>query len=62
MYQKLVANKGAATKKVQNAPKVLKSGTSTPRDSDQEAIKKQFQQLRKTGKKADAAKLFEKFI
>ena len=62
MYQKLVANKGAATKKVQNAPKVLKSGTSTPRDSDQEAMKKQFQQLRKTGKKADAAKLFEKFI
>jgi hypothetical protein len=62
MYQKLVASKGAATKKVQNAPKVLKSGTSTPRDSDQEAMKKQFQQLRKTGKKADAAKLFEKFI
>jgi hypothetical protein len=62
MYQKLVANKGAATKKVQNAPKVIKSGTSTPRDSESEAIKKQFQQLRKTGKKADAAKLFEKFI
>jgi len=62
MYQKLVANKGAATKKVQNAPKVIKAGTSTPRDSEQEAIKKQFQQLRKTGKKADAAKLFEKFI
>lgn len=62
MYQKLVANKGAATKKVQNAPKVIKSGTSTLRDSESEAIKKQFQQLRKTGKKADAAKLFEKFI
>ncbi len=62
MYQKLVANKGAATKKVQNAPKVIKAGTSTPRDSESEAIKKQFQQLRKTGKKADAAKLFEKFI
>lgn len=62
MYQKLVANKGAATKKVQNAPKVIKAGTSTPRDSESEVIKKQFQQLRKTGKKADAAKLFEKFI
>ena len=62
MYRKLMDNKGMATKKVQNAPKVMKSGTSTPRDSESEAIKKQFQQLRKTGKKADAAKLFEKFI
>jgi hypothetical protein len=62
MYRKLVDNKGMATKKVQNAPKVMKSGTSSPRDSESEAIKKQFQQLRKTGKKADAAKLFEKFI
>jgi hypothetical protein len=62
MYRKLVDNKGMATKKVQNAPKVMKSGTSSPRDSESEAIKKQFQQLRKTGKKTDAAKLFEKFI
>jgi hypothetical protein len=62
MYEKLSGNKGAAVKKVQDAPKVLKSGTSNPGSSQNEQMKKQFSRLQKTGKKADAAKLFEQFI
>lgn len=62
MYEKLSSNKGAAVKKVQDAPKVLKSGTSNPSSSQNEQMKKQFSRLQKTGKKTDAAKLFEQFI
>ena len=63
MYEKLMKGKGVATKKVSEAPKTLKAGASQPQGtSEQEAIKKQFQKLRQSGKKQDAAKLFEKFI
>ena len=62
-YEKLMKGKGVATKKVSEAPKTLRSGASQPQGtSEQEAAKKQFQKLRQTGKKQDAAKLFEKFI
>lgn len=62
-YEKLMKGKSVATKKVTEAPKTLKSGASQPQGtSEQEAIKKQFQKLRQSGKKQDAAKLFEKFI
>ena len=62
-YEKLMKGKSVATKKVNEAPKTLKSGASQPHGtSEQEAIKKQFQKLRQSGKKQDAAKLFEKFI
>lgn len=62
-YEKLMKGKTVATKKVTEAPKTLKAGASQPQGtSEQEAIKKQFQKLRQTGKKQDAAKLFEKFI
>lgn len=62
-YEKLMKGKSVATKKVQEAPKTIKSGASQPQGtSEQEAIKKQFQKLRQSGKKQDAAKLFEKFI
>lgn len=62
-YEKLMKGKTVATKKVQEAPKTLKAGASQPQGtSEQEAIKKQFQKLRQSGKKQDAAKLFEKFI
>jgi Tfp pilus assembly protein PilN len=61
-YEKLVAGKAGATKKVASAPKTLKPGTSNPQSSEQEAQKKDFAQLRKTGNKRDAAKLFERFI
>jgi hypothetical protein len=62
-YEKLMKGKSVATKKVSEAPKTLRSGASQPQGtSEQEATKKQFQKLRQTGKKQDAAKLFEKFI
>ena len=61
-YEKLVAGKAGATKKVAAAPKTLKPGTSNPQSSESEAQKKDFAQLRKTGNKRDAAKLFERFL
>jgi hypothetical protein len=61
-YEKLVKGKGVATKKVAEAPKTLKAGTSNPQSSEKDAVKKDFQKLKSTGKKADAAKLFERFI
>jgi hypothetical protein len=62
-YEKLMKGKSVATKKVQEAPKTLRSGASQPQGtSEQEATKKQFQKLKQSGNKRDAAKLFEKFI
>ena len=61
-YEKLVAGKAGATKKVAAAPKTLKPGTSNPQNSEQETQKKELAQLRKTGNKRDAAKLFERFL
>ena len=61
-YENLVAGKAGATKKVAAAPKTLKPGTSNPQSSEQEVQKKEFAQLRKTGNKRDAAKLFERFL
>jgi len=62
-YEKLMKGQSVATKKVNDAPKTLRSGTSQPQGtSEQQAIKKQFQKLKQSGKKQDAAKLFEKFI
>ena len=62
MYDKLVAGKPGAHKKVQSAPKTLKPGTSNPKSSEQEAKKKDFERLRSSGKKQDAARLFERFL
>ena len=62
MYDKLVAGKPGAHKKVQSAPKTLKPGTSNPKSSEQEAKKKDFERLRQSGKKQDAARLFERFL
>jgi hypothetical protein len=62
-YEKLMKGKGVATKKVSEAPKTLKAGAAQPQgSSEQEAMKKQFQKLKQSGNKRDAAKLFEKFI
>ena len=62
MYDKLVAGKSGTLKKVQSAPKTLRPGTSNPKNSDQEAQKKDFERLRQSGNKKDAAKLFERFL
>jgi hypothetical protein len=62
-YEKLMKGKGVASKKVSEAPKTLKAGAAQPQgSSEQEAMKKQFQKLKQSGNKRDAAKLFEKFI
>lgn len=62
MYEKLMKGKSVATKKVQDAPKVLKAGNGGKLSAEQDATKKQMQKLKQSGKKSDAAKLFEKFI
>jgi len=61
-YDKLMANKGAATKKVANAPKTIRPGTSNPQSSENEAVKKERARLRQSGNKKDAARLFERFL
>lgn len=61
-YDKLVASKPAITKKVNEAPKAIKSGVSKPRDSNAEEIKKLKARAKATGSVRDAASVFERFI
>lgn len=61
-YDKLQKGKSEVTKKVNQAPRMLKPGTSTPEARESEQLKKMRQQLKKSGKKGDAARLFERFI
>jgi len=58
-YDKLMKGKVGATKQVREAPRMLKPG-SAPQNVDQS--KKLKQQVRKTGKVKDAARLFESFL
>ena len=61
MYDKLQKSKPAVTKKVSEAPKMLKAGSSTS-SNNTETIKKQKAQLRNSGRVRDAAALFEQFL
>jgi len=61
-YDKLQRGKPQVTKKVNAAPKMLKPGTSSPEASDSEATKRMRAQLKKSGKKDDAARLIERFL
>jgi RNA polymerase-interacting CarD/CdnL/TRCF family regulator len=61
MYDKLQKSKPAVTKKVSEAPKMLKAGSSTG-NNNTETIKKQKAQLRNSGRVRDAAALFEQFL
>lgn len=61
-YDKLMSGKAEVNKKVADAPKMLKGSASTQRSPDQEAVRKQKQQLKSSGRVADAAKVFERFI
>lgn len=61
-YDKLQKGKSQVTKKVNAAPKMLKPGTSTPEASESESVKRMRAQLKKSGKKDDAARLFERFL
>jgi len=61
LYDKLQKSKPSVQKKVAEAPKMVKSGTKV-KQSVSDAQKKQMARLRQTGKKEDAAALFENFI
>jgi hypothetical protein len=62
-YDKLMSNKGEVTKKVGQAPKMVKAGVGKPIGSlEAEQTKRMKQQLRSSGKVSDAAKLFEKYF
>lgn len=62
MYDKLQKSKPAITKKVSEAPKMLKAGSGNTKPNNSETIKKQTQQLRESGRVRDAAALFENLI
>jgi hypothetical protein len=61
-YEKLMGNKAGVTKKVNEAPKMLKPGVSRQTDVNSEQTKKAMNQLKRTGKVRDAANAFERFI
>jgi hypothetical protein len=60
-YSSLQKGKPELSKRVTEAPRMMKSGVSQPRDN-QEQHKKAVAQLRKTGKIRDAASAFERFV
>jgi hypothetical protein len=61
-YDKLQSAKPSITKKVNEAPKVMKSGVSQPRDSGSEELRKLKARAKQSGRVADAARAFEKFL
>jgi hypothetical protein len=60
-YQQLQKSKPEVNKKLQAAPKMMRSGTSAPPTKSSQD-KQVMQRLRETGKVADAAKAFERFF
>lgn len=60
-FEQLQKGKPETLKKVQQAPKMLKAGTSTP-DTKSAQEKQVMQRLRQSGKVRDAAKAFERFL
>ena len=60
-YQQLQKSKPEVNKKLQAAPKMMRSGTSAP-PTKSSSDKQAMQRLRETGKVSDAAKAFERFL
>jgi len=60
-YEQLQKSKPELTKKLQAAPKMMRSGTSAPPTKSAQD-KQVMQRLRETGKVTDAAKAFERFF
>lgn len=60
-YQQLQKSKPEVNKKLQAAPKMMRSGTSAP-PVKSSGDKQAMQRLRETGKVQDAARAFERFI
>jgi len=61
-YDKLQKGKPQVTKKVQQAPKMLRPGTSAPESAEMSEAKKLKAKLRQSGSKSDAARIFERFL
>jgi len=60
-YEQLQKSKPELNKKLQSAPKMMRSGTSVPQARSSQD-KQVMQRLRETGKVVDAAKAFERFF
>jgi len=60
-YEQLQKSKPEVTKKLQAAPKMMRSGTSAPTTKSSQD-KQVMQRLRETGKVTDAARAFERFF
>jgi len=61
-YDKLQLSKPAVNKHVQEAPKAIKPGAAKPRDSNSEELKKLKARAKSSGRVADAASVFERFL
>ena len=61
-FDKLQASKPGITKRVNEAPKTMKSGVTMPRDSNSEELKKLKARAKQSGRVADAAAAFERFL
>jgi len=61
-YDKLQSAKPNITKKVNEAPKAIKPGVAQIRDSNSEELKKLKAKARSSGRVADAAAVFERFL
>jgi len=61
-YDKLMASKPEVTKKVNQAPKAIKPGVAQSRDTNVEELKKLKARAKQSGRVADAASVFERFI
>lgn len=63
MYDKLQKSKPSVTKKVNEAPRLMRAGVAgSSKDSQSQQVNKQRAQLRSSGKVADAAALFEQLL
>jgi len=60
-YEQLQKSKPELNKKLQSAPKMMRSGTSAPQAKSSQD-KQAMQRLRETGKVSDAARAFERFL
>ena len=61
-YDKLQSSKPSVNKRVQEAPKAIKPGVSKARDSNSEELKKLRARAKSSGRVADAASVFERFL
>ena len=61
-FDKLTQGKADAVKKVAQAPRMMRPGTFTPEARESSEAKKLRERLRQSGKKGDAARIFERLL